>query len=74
VCKSFDTIAIASMLFVKITILSIKDKEWYDLFEKIVGDGFRRGLDFEITNVQKSVDAEFASKFASKFSRGSQKV
>ena len=29
------------------------------MFE-IVGDGFRRGLDFEIKNVQKSVDAEFA--------------
>ena len=29
------------------------------MFEEIVGDGFRRGLDFEITNVQKSVDAEF---------------
>ena len=60
VCKSFDTIAIAFMLSVKITTPSIKGKEWYDLFEEIVGEGFRRGLDFEITNVQKSVDAEFA--------------
>ena len=60
VCKSFDTIAIASMLSVKITTPSIKGKEWYDLFEEIVGDGFRRGLDFEITNVQKLADAEFA--------------
>jgi hypothetical protein len=60
VCKSFDTIAIASMLSVKVTTQSIKGKEWYDLFEEIVKDEFRRGLDFEITNVQKSVDAEFA--------------
>lgn len=60
VCKSFDTIAIASMLSVKVTTPSIKGKEWYDLFVEIVGDGFRRGLDFEITNVQKSADAEFA--------------
>ena len=59
-CKSFDTIAIASMFSVKVTTQSIKGKEWYDLFEEIVGDGFRRGLDFEITNVQKSADAEFA--------------
>jgi hypothetical protein len=41
VCKSFDTIAIASMLSIKVTTQSIKGKEWYDLFEKIVGDGFR---------------------------------
>ena len=60
VCKSFDTIAIASMLSVKVTTPSIKGKEWYDLFEEIVEDGFRRGIDFEITNVQKTADAEFA--------------
>ena len=60
VCKSFHTIAIASMFSVKITTPSIKGKEWYDLFEEIVGDGFCRGLHFEITNVQTSVDAEFA--------------
>ena len=56
-CKSFDTIAIVSMLSVKITTFLIKGKEWYDLIEEIVGDGCRRGLDFEITNVQKSADA-----------------
>ena len=60
VCKSFDTIAIASMLSVNITTPSIKGKEWYHLFEEIVEDEFRRGLDFEITNVQKTADAEFA--------------
>ena len=30
------------------------------MFEEIVGDEFRRGLDFEITNVQNPADAEFA--------------
>ena len=40
VCKYFHTIAIASMFSVKITTPSMKGKEWYDLFEEIVEDGF----------------------------------
>ena len=48
------------MLSVKVTTPSIKGKEWYDLFEEIVENGFRRDLDFEITNMQKMADAEFA--------------
>jgi len=29
------------------------------LLEEIVSDGFRKGLEFKVTNVQKSVDAEY---------------
>ena len=42
-CKCFDTMAITSMLSVNITTPSIKCKKWYDLFEEIIGDEFRRG-------------------------------
>ena len=47
VCKSFDTIAIASMLSVAVTTPSIKGKEWYDLFEEIVGMDFDEALTFK---------------------------
>jgi len=60
VAKSFDSIAIASMLSVKISSPSLKGKHWFALLEEIVNDGFKRGLDFEVTNVQKVAEAEFA--------------
>jgi len=59
IAKSFNSIAIASMLSVKISSMSLKGKEWFTLLEEIVTDGFQRGLDFEVTNVQKVTEAEF---------------
>ena len=38
----------------------LKNKEWYSVFEDIVIEGFKRGHDFEITNVQKKRDFDFA--------------
>ena len=60
VFKSFDSIAIASLLSIKITSPTLKGKKWFDLHEEIVRDGFKRGYEFEVTNVQKNDDAEFA--------------
>ena len=60
VFKSFDSIAIASLLSVKITSPTLKGKKWFELHEEIVNDGFKRGYEFEVTNVQKNDDAEFA--------------
>ena len=60
VCKSFDSIAIANMLSVKITSQSLVGKTWYHLYEDIVVDGFLRCHEFKITNVQKLVEGGFA--------------
>ena len=58
--KSCDSIAIASLLSVKLTSPTLKGKKWFQLHEEIVKEGFKRGYEFEITNVQKNNDAEFA--------------
>ena len=55
--KSFDSIAIASLLSVKISSPSVKGKKWFELYEEIVKDSFKRGSEFEITNVQKNEHA-----------------
>ena len=38
----------------------LKDKEWYNIFEDIVIEGFKRGHEYEVTNVQKKKDFDFA--------------
>ena len=58
--KSFDSIAIASLLSVKISSSTLKNRKWFQLHEEIVKDGFKRGYEFEVTNVQKYDSAEFA--------------
>ena len=60
VFKSFDSIAIANLLLVKISSPTPKNKKWFQLHEEIVKDSFKRGYEFEITNVQKNDSAEFA--------------
>jgi hypothetical protein len=59
VCKSFDSIAIASLLSVKITSPTLRNRKWFQLHEEIVNDGFKRGYELEVTNVQKNDSAEF---------------
>ena len=59
VFKSFDSIAIASLLSVKISSSTLKDKKWFQLHEEIVNDSFKRGYKFEVTNVQKNDNAKF---------------
>jgi hypothetical protein len=41
VSKSFDSIAIASLLSVKISSPTLKDKKWFQLHEEIVKDSFK---------------------------------
>ena len=52
-CKSYDTIASSEMLSIKITSDSIKDETWYNVYEEVVNEGFKRGHNFEITHVRK---------------------
>ena len=49
--KSFDSIAIVSLLSVKITSPTLKDEKWFLLYEEIVKYSFKCGYEFEITNV-----------------------
>ena len=58
--KSFDSIAIASLLSVKMSSPTLKGNKWFELHEEIVKDSFKRGYEFEITNVQKNKNVEFA--------------
>ena len=51
--KSFDSIAIASLLSVKISSPTLQGKKWFELHEEIVKDSFKRGYEFEIMSVQK---------------------
>jgi len=59
VFKSFNSIAIASLLSVKINDPSLRGKKWFQLHEEIVKDSFKRGYEFQITNIQKNDNAEF---------------
>ena len=51
ISKSFDSIAIASLLSVKISSPTLQGKKWFELHEEIVKDSFKRGYEFEITSV-----------------------
>ena len=44
ICKSYDTIASSEMLSIKITSDSIKDENWYAVYEEIIIEGFKRGV------------------------------
>ena len=60
VFKSFNSIAIASLLSVKISSPTLQGKKLFELHKEIVKDSFKRGYEFEITSVQKNDNAEFA--------------
>ena len=60
VCKSFDSIAIASLLSIRVNSEQLKGKKWYNMYEEVVTDSFERCHDFEITNIQKNEGADFA--------------
>ena len=53
VCKTYDPLALNNLLSVKIMSKKLKDKEWYNVFEDIVIEGFKRRHEYEVTNVQK---------------------
>jgi hypothetical protein len=65
VCKTYDALALNNLLSVKITSETLEFKEWYELFEKIVVESFHRGVEYEITNVQKKKENLFAWVVAS---------
>ena len=60
VCKTYDALALNNLLSVKIMSEKLKEKEWYNVFEDIVIEGFKRGHEYEVTNVQKKKDFDFA--------------
>jgi hypothetical protein len=53
VCKSYDTIASNEMLSINITSDIIKDETWYNVFDEVVTEGFKRGHNYEIIHVRK---------------------
>ena len=60
VCKTYDALALNNLLSIKIMSEKLKDKEWYNVFEDIVNEGFNGGHEYEVTNVQKKKDFDFA--------------
>ena len=59
VCKTYDALAFNNLLSIKIMSEKLKDKEWYNVFEDIVNEGFKRGHEYEVTSVQKKKDFDF---------------
>ena len=60
VCKSYDALALNNLFLVKNVSENLKGREWYKMFEDVVTKGFKRGHEFEITNVQKKTKFDFA--------------
>ena len=60
VCKTYDMLALNNLLSVKISSDTLIGKEWYNIFEEIVNEGFDRKYDYEITNIQKKKEMSFA--------------
>ena len=36
---------------------TLQFKEWHEMYEKIVEEGFKKGVEFEITNIKKKTFA-----------------
>ena len=53
VCKSYDMLPLNNLLSVKISSDSLIGKEWYNLFEEVVNEGFDQKYEYEITDIQK---------------------
>jgi hypothetical protein len=60
ICKTYDSLALNNLLSVKVTSAELEHKEWYELYEKILVESFKRGMEYEITNVQKKKENLFA--------------
>ena len=60
VCKSYDMLALNNLLSVKISSDTLIGKEWFNIFEEIVNEGFDRKYDYEVTNIQKKKEMNFA--------------
>ena len=53
VCKSYDTIASSEILSIKIISDILKYQSWYEIYEKIIIERFKRRFNYEITHVRK---------------------
>ena len=60
VCKTYDSLALNNLLYVKITSEQLEMKEWFVMYETIVKESFKNGVEFEITNIQKKKENTFA--------------
>ena len=60
VCKTYDVLALNNLLSVKITSETLIGKEWYNILEEVVHEGFDRTYEYEITTVQKKKEMSFA--------------
>ena len=60
ICKTYDMLALNNLLLVKISSDTLIGKEWYNIFEEVVNEGFDRKYDYEITNIQKKKEMNFA--------------
>ena len=65
ICKSYDSLALNNLLFVKISSEGLASKEWFEMFEKIVEESLVRGTEYAITNIQKKKENLFAWVVAS---------
>jgi hypothetical protein len=65
ICKTYDSLALNNLLFIKITSEGLASKEWFEMFEKIVEESFTKGTEYEITNIQKNKENQFAWVVAS---------
>ena len=60
ICKSYDALTFNNLLSAKIVSEKLKEKEWFKIFEETVIEGFKRGHEYKITNVQKKTKFDFA--------------
>ena len=58
-CKSYDTSASSDMLSIKITINNIKDETWFNVYNEVANERFKRGHNYEITHVRKEKNHNF---------------
>ena len=65
ICKTYDSLALNNLLSVKVTSDELEFKEWYELFTNMVEESFKRGLEYEITNIQKKKENKYAWVVAS---------
>ena len=59
-CKSYDVLAFNNLLSIKISNDTLIGKEWYNIFEEVVNEDFNHAYDYEISNVQKKKEMDFA--------------
>lgn len=59
VAKSYDSLASSSLLFVKISSETIEDLDAHQLLKEVMDDSFQRGLEFKLSQVQKTAGKSY---------------